>query len=181
MDKGIRSNKNGNMARMAYDGRHYGGQEDSKLLLPYFIFTKSTDFSSPAKIRDFAGEIAVFESAAKAVANEDNRENNFKTTLAKQRGRRGELKDEPEEKRKKKESLEDDDATNATRETESYWERRKKNNASAKKSRDARKARELQTQIKVAFLERENLRILAQLMIVQQENVCLKRVLCAKM
>ena len=81
----------------------------------------------------------------------------------------------------KQDSSEDDDAYNETTVRESYWERRRKNNVSAKKSRDARKARELQTQIRAAFLERENLRILAQLMIVQQENACLKRILCAKM
>ena len=162
---------------VACEGGNSGGREGPNLTLPFFVYTKSTDSSSSAKIRDFAGEIAVFESAAQAVSSKDNRENNFKTTF----GRRGESKDEPEEKRRKKEYLEDDDANNGTRESEGYWERRKKNNASAKKSRDARKARELQTQIKADFLERENLRILAQLMIVQQENACLKRVLCAKM
>ena len=87
---------------------------------------------------------------------------------------------EPAEK-KRKYALEGDPAAIGRGERERYWERRKKNNASAKKSREARKTRELQTQIKAAFLERENLRIHAQLMIVQQENACLKRVLCAKM
>ena len=92
-------------------------------------------------------------------------------------------KDFSNEPAAEQDALEDDHTGNrpSGRERETYWERRKKNNASAKKSRDARKTRELQTQIKAAFLDRENLRIHAQLMIVQQENACLKRVLCAKM
>ncbi len=167
---------------LAYEGGNYGGRHDWKLSSPVSVYTKSTDFSSPAKIKNFAGEIATFESAAQAISNKDTRERNSKTTLAKHSEKREESKDELAEKRRKLEdSSEDDEANNGTRERENYWERRRKNNASAKKSRDARKAREMETQIKAAFLERENLRILAQLMIVQQENACLKRVLCAKM
>ncbi|XP_078344473.1 uncharacterized protein LOC144630068 [Oculina patagonica] len=167
---------------LGYEGRNYGGPQDLKLSSPFYVYTKSTDFSSPAKIKNFAGEIAAFKSAAQAVSNKDTRKNDFKTTLGEHCEKREKSKDEPAEKRRKLEdSSEDDDANNGTRERESYWERRRKNNASAKKSRDARKAREMETQIKAAFLERENLRILAQLMIVQKENACLKRVLCAKM
>ena len=162
---------------LAYEGGNYGGGQDIKFSSPFWEYTKSTGFSSPAKIKDFAGEIAAFESAAQAVSN---KENNFKMALVSRQEKREESNDEPVEKRAKEDSSEDDEANNGTRETESYWERRRKNNASAKKSRDARKARELQTQMKAAFLERENLRILAQLMLVQQENACLKRVLCAK-
>ena len=166
---------------LAYEGGNYGGRQDLKPSSPFSVYTKSADFSSPAKIMDFAGEIAAFESAAQAVSNKDKRESNFKRTHAKYRAKREESNDESAEKRRKQDSSEDDDAYNETTVRESYWERRRKNNVSAKKSRDARKARELQTQIRAAFLERENLRILAQLMIVQQENACLKRVLCAKM
>ena len=39
---------------------------------------------------------------------------------------------------------------------------------------------ELQTQIKVAFLEKKNMRMLAELMSVRQENVCLRRLLKSK-
>ena len=162
---------------LAYEGGNYGGRQDIKPSSPLSVYTKSTGFSPPAKIKDFAAEIAAFESAAQAVSNKGN---NFKIAVAKRQEKEEESNDEPTEKRRKEDSSEDDEANNGTRETESYWERRRKNNASAKKSRDARKARELQTQMKAAFLERENLRILAQLMLVQQENACLKRVLCAK-
>lgn len=155
---------------LAYPSGNYGGRRDS-ISSPFSVYTKSTDYIPSARRKDFGREIAAFESEAQTVSSTDNGENKQREALS----------DEPAEKRRKDDSSEDDDSTNGTGERESYWERRKKNNASAKKSRDARKARELQTQIKAAFLERENLRILAQLMIVQQENACLKRVLCAKM
>ena len=146
-------------------------QEYSKLSSPFVVHTK--DCSFPVRGKDFEGEMTGFESAAQSVSNIK--------TLSKHQEKGEDLSDEPAEKKTKEDALEDDRTTNGPRERESYWERRKKNNASAKKSRDARKTRELQTQIKAAFLERENLRIHAQLLIVQQENACLKRVLCAKM
>ena len=166
---------------LVYEGGNGGGIPDLKLSLPFSANTKSTEFSFPTKRKDIAGEIAAFESAVQAVAIKVNRENSSKTTIENHLENRDESTDEPGEKRRKQEFSEDDEADNVTRERESYWERRRKNNASAKKSRDARKARELQTQIRASFLERENLRILTQLMIVQQENACLKRVLYAKM
>ena len=147
-------------------------QEYSKLSSPFVVHTK--DCSFPVRGKDFEGEMTGFESAAQSVPN-------IVKTLSKHQEKGEDLSDEPAEKKRKEDALEDDRTTNGPRERESYWERRKKNNASAKKSRDARKTRELQTQIKAAFLERENLRIHAQLLIVQQENACLKRVLCAKM
>ena len=92
-----------------------------------------------------------------------------------------EVTEKPSEKEMKEDSYDEDDTNNGKEGKESYWERRRKNNASAKKSRDARKFRELQTQLKAAFLERENLRMRTELMIILKENACLKRVLCAKM
>lgn len=41
----------------------------------------------------------------------------------------------------------------------SYWEKRKKNNEAAKKSRDARRAREDEMAIRCAFLEQENMKL----------------------
>lgn len=37
-----------------------------------------------------------------------------------------------------------------------YWQRRKKNNMAAKRSRDARRLKENQITVRAAFLEREN-------------------------
>lgn len=37
-----------------------------------------------------------------------------------------------------------------------YWQRRKKNNLAAKRSRDARRLKENQITVRAAFLEREN-------------------------
>lgn len=39
---------------------------------------------------------------------------------------------------------------------EKYWQRRKKNNVAAKRSRDARRLKENQITVRAAFLEREN-------------------------
>lgn len=39
---------------------------------------------------------------------------------------------------------------------EKYWSRRSKNNAAAKRSRDARRLKENQISVRAAFLEREN-------------------------
>ena len=85
---------------LAYDGKNYGGRQDLKLSSPFSVYTKSADFSSSAKIKDYAGEIAAFESAAQAVSNKDNRESNFKRTHAKYRAKREESNDEPAEKRR---------------------------------------------------------------------------------
>ena len=164
-------------AALAFVNQDYGSLRELKFSSPFLVDTKSTDCSSSVNKRsDFAREIAAVEDATQAVSHSQNKEIKL-SSASKHREEGEELTDEPSEKRRK-DSFDDEDAK---QERESYWERRKKNNASAKRSRDARKARELQTQIRAALLERENLRILAQLMIVQQENACLKRVLSAKM
>ena len=185
---------------LASEGGNYGGQQHNTkpLSLPFLVHTRITECNSPVS-RDYLKEIATFESAAQAASNKDNKEykfdktlahqnekqdkfiHKFDKTLAHQNEKQDKFSNESAKNKRKESTLEDDLAAIGPRERESYWERRKKNNASAKRSREARKARELQTQIKAAFLERENLRIHAQLMIVQQENACLKRVLCAKM
>ncbi|KAK6633993.1 hypothetical protein RUM43_001598 [Polyplax serrata] len=46
---------------------------------------------------------------------------------------------------------------------QAYWERRRKNNEAAKKSRDARRAKEDEIAIRAAFLERENLQLRLEL------------------
>ena len=162
---------------LAFEDKNYGEQKDDAKPSSHFsVYTENKERRFPAKRNDFEGEMAAFQSAAQAVAIRVNTRTRDKPY------EKGEnLTNEPAEKKRKEDALEDDHTGNRLQERESYWERRKKNNASAKKSRDARKARELEAQMKAAFLERENLRIHAQLMIAQQENACLKRVLCAKM
>ncbi|XP_018560842.1 D site-binding protein-like [Anoplophora glabripennis] len=56
----------------------------------------------------------------------------------------------------------------------SYLERRKKNNEAAKKSREARKAREDEITIRCAFLEQENIRLKANLASVEMDVERLK-------
>ena len=147
---------------LACERENYGGlhDEDSKLSLPFLVNTRVTECNS--------------------VCSKDNKKYILEKTIPQQPVKRHELSDVPVEKKRKKGAHPTNNGQKE-RDSTSYWERRKRNNASAKRSRDARKAREMQTQIKAAFLERENLRIQAQLMIAQQENACLKQFLCAKM
>ena len=172
-----RRTREGKSWALVYEDKNYGGQqEDTELSSPFLVYTVNKDYSFPARRNDFEGEMVAFESTAQAVSNRVSTE-----TLDKHYEKRDNLTNGPAEKKRKEDALEDNHTGNRPKERESYWERRKKNNASAKKSREARKARELEAQMKAAFLERENLRMLAQLMIAQEENDCLKRVLCAKM
>ena len=60
---------------------------------------------------------------------------------------------------------------------EGYWERRRKNNLSAKRSRDARRLREKQTQKRATFFEEENLRIRAKINALEDENHRLRRLI----
>lgn len=59
----------------------------------------------------------------------------------------------------------------------SYLERRKKNNEAAKRSRDARKAREDEIAIRCAFLERENMKMRANLASVEADVERLKKLI----
>ena len=60
---------------------------------------------------------------------------------------------------------------------EGYWERRKKNNGSANRSRDTRRLREHQTQRMVTFLEKEYLGIRAKMNALEDENHRLRRII----
>ena len=53
---------------------------------------------------------------------------------------------------------------------ESYWERRRKNNEAAKRSRDSRRAKEEEIALRAAFLEQENLKLRAQVAILKNET-----------
>ena len=59
-----------------------------------------------------------------------------------------------------------------------YWERRRKNNLAAKRSRDARRAKENQVAIRATFLERENKLLAQELRKARAENHLLKERLC---
>lgn len=108
----------------------------------------------------------------------EEREKTFGTVNDKHAGKGGEFdSDATGEKRRENQSAENGDATITAEERARYWERRRRNNASAKRSRDAKRALELQTQIRVGFLEKENMRMLAELMAIRQENAYLRRIL----
>lgn len=55
-----------------------------------------------------------------------------------------------------------------------YWERRRKNNEAAKRSRDARRAKEDEIAIRAAFLEQENLKLKYELVTLRQEHAKLR-------
>lgn len=61
-----------------------------------------------------------------------------------------------------------------------YFERRKRNNMAAKKSRDARKSREDEIAIRASFLEKENAILRAQVATLREEASSLKHLLLQK-
>ena len=61
-----------------------------------------------------------------------------------------------------------------------YFERRKRNNFAAKKSRDARKAREDEIAIRASFLEKENAILRAQVATLREEANSLRQLLLQK-
>ena len=58
---------------------------------------------------------------------------------------------------------------------EAYWERRRKNNEAAKRSRDARRAKEDEIAIRAAFLEQENIKLRLRIAAIENENVTLQK------
>ena len=149
-----REGKSWPLARM-YSGGNFIKGEDLKFPVPFSLYTKNSTDCSSSESKHCIEEIAAFESAAQALSLMDNKENNFQVKLSNYQQVKEELRGEPKEKKRKDDSSAADDANDESTNRESYWERRKKNNASAKKSRDARKAREQEIQIKAAFLERD--------------------------
>lgn len=57
---------------------------------------------------------------------------------------------------------------------EAYWERRRKNNEAAKRSRDARREKEEKIAMRAAFLEQENFQLRVELATVKAENTKLR-------
>ena len=71
-------------------------------------------------------------------------------------------------KRKRFNSLPDEQKDQA------YWERRRKNNDAAKRSRDARRAKEDEIAIRAAFLEQENLKLRVEVTSLKNETAKLR-------
>ena len=61
-----------------------------------------------------------------------------------------------------------------------YWERRRKNNLAAKRSRDARRAKEDEIAIRAAFLEQENVQLKWEVTRLKSETGRLRAVLMAE-
>ncbi|XP_023228370.1 uncharacterized protein LOC111628756 [Centruroides sculpturatus] len=60
---------------------------------------------------------------------------------------------------------------------EAYWERRRKNNEAAKRSRDARRAKEDEIAIKATFLQQENMKLRIEIANLKEETSQLKLLL----
>ena len=171
----------------------YPRGSDSNLLFPFSVYPASTYNYFPGKSdgadlmpTEYRGickeESASSQRATRAIPSLEERDEKSGNVNYKHSDKGNEFTgNERLERRRMELSTEDGNARNIAAESARYWERRRRNNASAKKSRDARRAREIQTQIKVAFLEKQNMRMLAELMAVRQENVCLRRELTAQM
>ena len=57
----------------------------------------------------------------------------------------------------------------ADKKDDAYWERRRKNNEAAKRSRDLRRQKEDEIAVRASFLEQENLKLKAQVTILKAE------------
>jgi len=55
-----------------------------------------------------------------------------------------------------------------------YWEKRKKNNMAAKRSREARRSRENQIAVRASFLEKDNALLKEELLLVKEELQAMK-------
>lgn len=58
-----------------------------------------------------------------------------------------------------------------------YWERRRKNNIAAKRSRDARRIKENQIVIRASYLEKENGALKGDILDLKKENLTLKKII----
>ncbi|XP_046571073.1 cell death specification protein 2-like [Haliotis rubra] len=67
------------------------------------------------------------------------------------------------------------------RKDDAYWERRRKNNEAAKRSRDARRMKEEEIAMRAAYLEQENLKLRAQVAILKNETAKLHYMLYNRM
>ena len=59
-----------------------------------------------------------------------------------------------------------------------YWERRRKNNEAAKRSRDARRQKEQQIAIRAQLLEQENIHLKFELSQLRAENTQIREQFC---
>lgn len=66
--------------------------------------------------------------------------------------------------------------TNAQNSDPTYWEKRRKNNEAAKRSRDARRAKEDEIAIRCAFLEQENVKLKYEILSLKNETERLRNI-----
>ena len=157
-----------------------------QLLFPISVYKPSEDnsfFAQSDRSNRDREEFASTQSTTRTAPSFQKQEKTVGNTNGKPHSEKGNEfeSDEVAKKRRVEWYGGNSETRNIADERARYRERRKRNNASAKKSRDVRRVRELETQMKAAFLTKENMRLLAELMAEQQENVRLTRLLSAKM
>ncbi|XP_071788737.1 uncharacterized protein [Asterias amurensis] len=96
-------------------------------------------------------------------------------TLIQRRAAEASLSASKSKKTKRKRNQLPDDLKDQT-----YWERRRKNNEAAKRSRDARRAKEDQIAIRAALLEQENMRLKIEVAALKEETIKLRGMLYDK-
>lgn len=84
-----------------------------------------------------------------------------------------ELKPQPMVKKSKKQYVPEE------LKDEKYWERRRKNNIAAKRSRDARRVKENQIVIRTSFLEQENTALKEQVLELKKETLTYKKLVAS--
>ncbi|CAF0790259.1 unnamed protein product [Adineta ricciae] len=116
---------------------------------PYFISSSGTQILQPPKKRHrtIESSISTEENTATETANTNASESSTPNNL--------------------------DDANNLIKD-DAYWERRRKNNEAAKRSRDARRAKEDEIAIRATILEQENIKLRLEVSQLKQETAKLR-------
>ncbi|UJR32990.1 hypothetical protein I4U23_020452 [Adineta vaga] len=123
-------------------------QQQQQQQQPYFISSSGTQILQPPKKRHRTIENSIITE--EDTTNDTNNTNESSTT-----------------------NNNDDDQNNVIKD-DAYWERRRKNNEAAKRSRDARRAKEDEIAIRAAILEQENIKLRLEVSQLKQETAKLR-------
>jgi hypothetical protein len=134
----------------------------TKTNLNFFTDAGSGVFLNTSTTTATAGNQPPIESASLSMDSLVNANNSIESLIASTRKRRNE-KESMSERIKKIKPVPDDKKDDA------YWERRRKNNEAAKRSRDLRRQKEDEIAVRASFLEQENLKLKAQVTILKAE------------
>jgi len=139
--------------------RSSSSQDQSRSISPSTVFNESTQNNnySVGSMSDPSAAAALMSSASLPAPA-----NSVASLIASTRKRRTD-REAAAERVKKIKPVPDD------KKDEAYWERRRKNNEAAKRSRDLRRMKEDEIAVRASFLEQENLKLKAQVTILKAE------------